>query len=66
MALQTIPMLELANGFNMCSTKPTVYCRDFEDNSGALEIAKVPKTRPRTKHINIKNHTPLQRLCGQG
>ena len=36
--------------------KPTVYCKLFEDNSAALEIAKVPKMRPRTKHINIKYH----------
>jgi len=35
---------------------PTVYCKLFEDNSAALEIAKVPKMRPRTKHINIKYH----------
>jgi len=31
--------------------KPTVYCKLFEDNIEALEIAKVPKMRPRTKHI---------------
>ena len=35
---------------------PKVHCRVFEDNSGAIEIAKVPKRRPRTKHINIKYH----------
>jgi len=33
-----------------------VHCRVFEDNSGAIEIAMVPKMRPRTKHINIKYH----------
>ncbi len=43
-------------GFKMCSTKPTVHCRVFEDNSGPLEIDKVPKMRPRTKHINIMYH----------
>jgi hypothetical protein len=37
-------------------TKPTVYCKVFEDNSGAIELAKVPKMRPRTKHINTKYH----------
>jgi len=63
MALQTtISMMELvkelkAVGFNMFSTKPTIHCRVFVDNSsGALEIAKVPKMRPRTKHINTKYH----------
>ncbi len=29
---------------------------ESEDNSGALEFDKVPKMRPRTKHINIKHH----------
>ena len=33
-----------------------VYCKVFEDNSGALEMAKNPKIRPRTKHLNIKYH----------
>jgi len=32
-----------------------VHCRIFEDNSGAIEIAKVKKIRPRTKHINCKH-----------
>ena len=26
----------------------------FENNEGAIEIAKMPKMRPRTKHLNIK------------
>ena len=33
-----------------------VYCKCFEDNTGALELATVPKLRPRTKHINIVYH----------
>ena len=33
-----------------------IHCKIFEDNSGALELAKVPKMRPRTKHLNIKYH----------
>ena len=37
-------------------TKPCVKCTVFEDNSGALELARTPKMRPRTKHINIKYH----------
>ena len=28
----------------------------FEDNNGALEMAKEPKIRPRTKHVAIKYH----------
>jgi hypothetical protein len=36
---------------------PNVHCTLFEDNSGALPLAKAPAMRPRTKHINIKyNH----------
>ena len=36
--------------------KPVVYCDAFEDNTGALALAKVPKLRPRTKHINLVYH----------
>jgi hypothetical protein len=57
----TIPIMELLkeykqHGFNVTALQPQVHCRVFEDNSGAIEIAKVPKMRPRTKHINIKYH----------
>ena len=39
----------------------------FEDNLGALEIAKVHKNRPRTKHINVRlnhfrNHVERQEI----
>ena len=33
---------------------PQVHCNTFEDNAGALEIARNIKFRPRTKHINSK------------
>ncbi len=33
-----------------------VHCKVFEDNEGAIKITKVPKMRPRTKHLNIKYH----------
>ena len=35
---------------------PTVHCQVLEDNSGCLEMARLPKMRPRTKHINIRMH----------
>ena len=38
------------------SSVPKVYCKAFEDNSGALELARSPKLRPRTKHINNTYH----------
>ena len=37
-------------------TTPTFHCKLFEDKSAALEIAKVPKMRPRTRHINCVYH----------
>jgi hypothetical protein len=37
-------------------TVPKVFCRAFEDNTGAVELCNVPKLRPRTKHINTKYH----------
>ncbi len=37
-------------------TKPYVYCKIFEDDSGALELAQFPKLCPRIKHINVCNH----------
>jgi hypothetical protein len=40
---------------NIC-IKPYVYCKEFEDNSGALELARLPKLCPRTKHINMCYH----------
>jgi hypothetical protein len=33
-----------------------IKCKVFEDNEGALEMARSPKFRPRAKHINIKYH----------
>jgi hypothetical protein len=59
MALRTaIPVMNMLQelqdyGFNV-STSSKIHCKVFEDNNGALEIARVPKMRPRTKHINCK------------
>jgi len=39
--------------YQVICTEPHVYCKVFEDNSGALELARLPKLRPRTKHINV-------------
>ena len=43
-------------GFPVKDVRGHVRCRVFEDNSGALEMARVHKYRPRTKHINVKYH----------
>jgi hypothetical protein len=42
--------------YQVICTEPHVYCKVFEDNSGALELARLPKLRPRTKHINVCYH----------
>ena len=33
-----------------------MMCVVFEDNNGAIKLAKTPKMRPRTKHLSIKYH----------
>jgi hypothetical protein len=43
-------------GVPVLNATPRVHCKVFEDNAGAIEIAIVPKMRPRTKHLNIKYH----------
>jgi hypothetical protein len=47
---------ELDGIFGENSPKPNIHCTLFEDNNGALELAKSPRYRPRTKHIAIKYH----------
>jgi hypothetical protein len=49
-------MNELDGIFGDDSPKPNIHCTLFEDNNGALELAKSPRYRPRTKHIAIKYH----------
>ena len=43
-------------GVPITTKAPTVYCRAFEDNTGAYEMATTPKMRLRTRHINVKYH----------
>jgi len=54
---EALPIIELLreikeHGFNICPEKAKIHCKILEDNSGAVEIARFPKARPRTKHIN--------------
>ena len=56
-----IPLMELMDeikerGHEIVSSEPKVYCKAFEDNTGSLEIARLPKMRPRTKAINAVYH----------
>ena len=43
-------------GVDLVAKQPKVQCRVFEDNVGAIELAKLPKLRPRTKHLAIQYH----------
>jgi hypothetical protein len=43
-------------GFQVICIKPYVCCKVFKDNSGALELARLPKLCPHTKHINVYYH----------
>jgi hypothetical protein len=60
-AREVIPLLSLAQEaatfgvINKVET-PIIRCKIFEDKEGAVEMANVPKMRPRTKHLNIKYH----------
>jgi hypothetical protein len=54
-----LPMMGLLEeaqerGVPVKSRPPVAHCKAFEDNSGALELARQPKMRSRTKHINVK------------
>ena len=49
-------ILELKSIFNIPKAELNIKCTIFEDNRGAEELAKVPKNRPRTKHIALKYH----------
>ena len=50
-------MEELAtHGVKFNDIKPEIKVNVYEDNVGAIELAKLPKLRPRTKHIGIQYH----------
>ena len=56
-----IPIINLLKelkfkNIDTASTAPTIFCKAFDDNLGALELVESPKMTPRTKHINISYH----------
>lgn len=58
---EVIPIINLVKeiqtlGFMKNVQKPKVFCKVFEDNSAALQMANIHKYRPRTKHLNVKLH----------
>jgi hypothetical protein len=53
-----IPLINPAKEFKqkglmLFSHPAKIHCKLFEDNSGAIKLATVPKMRPQTKHINV-------------
>jgi hypothetical protein len=52
-----------AKGFPVISVIPKVHCKAFEDNSGALELARLSKLHPRTKHVNVIYHHFRDYVC---
>jgi hypothetical protein len=68
---EQIPLLDLlkevkAHKIPIQYGPTTVYCKVFEDNAGALEMARLPKIRPRTKHINVMYHHFRERVHPHG
>ena len=43
-------------GLAVTMAPPIVHCKIFEDNSGALEMVRLPKMRPRTRHMAVRLH----------
>ena len=44
------------HGITFGDTTPKIHCKAFEDYAGAIEIAKLPKMRPCTRHLNQALH----------
>ena len=58
---EAIPIMRILkemneHGFQVAASKAKIHCKVYEDNSGALEMAREYKYRPRTKFLNIKLH----------
>ena len=58
---EAIPIMQLIkemskNGIKVNHATPKIKCKVFEDNSGALEMAREYKYQPRTKHLNNRLH----------
>ena len=49
----------VAHNIDMNLCPATIHCKAFEDNTGVVEMAKVPKLHPHTKHLNKKHISPF-------
>ena len=47
---------QLEKTLNIKLKRPSVKCKVFEDNNGAIELAKAPKICPDIKNISLKYH----------
>ena len=47
---------EIGDVMDVPSCDKIIKCTVFEDNNGAIELAKAPNMRPMTKHIAIKHY----------
>ena len=54
--LITYFLREVSTVMNIANCGKTMKYAAFEDSNRALEMAKIPKMRPRTKYIVIKYH----------
>jgi hypothetical protein len=46
----------MSHGVDLVASKPRFCITIYEDNAGAIELARLPKLRPRTKHLAIQYH----------
>jgi len=58
---EAIPIMDLLKemkqkGISVNSEKAKAHIKVYEDNAGAIEIAREKKYRPRTKHLNCRLH----------
>ena len=56
-----IPIMDLldearSHGLMVAAPQTKILCKLFCDTSGAVELIRLPKIHPRTKHINSKLH----------
>ena len=47
-------MLEISSVFGMIFDSRNSYTTTFEENKGAIQLAKEPKYRPKQSHLSIK------------
>jgi hypothetical protein len=54
--MQIVDEIKPSIGLETFDEAPTLNCKLFEDNAGVLEMARLPKVLPRTKHLCVRLH----------